>query len=96
MRDYFGTKYKKVPEFEISESMYWDWWDDDDYDWYQPWGKNYRKYTDFNVSYSIDSVGFVNWEEEYPISVKRGRLIDNILSRKEDSKLNTLSNFWPK
>ena len=44
MKDYFGTKYKKVPEFEIEESIYWG-WDDDDYNWYQPyWYLNNKKY----------------------------------------------------
>lgn len=90
MRDYFGTKYKKIPEFEINESMYWNWWDDD-WDYIDSLYRN-----DVMISYSIDNIGFVNWDEEYPLSVKRGRLIDNILCRKEDNKLNTLSNFWPK
>lgn len=92
-RNYFGTIFKNVPEFDIADSFWWDdWWGWDDpnfNDWNDDWSR---------VSYSRDKLsGLVNWEEEYPRHIKRGRLIDNILSRVErDNNLNTLSNFWPK
>lgn len=95
-RNYFGTLYKNVPEFEIYESF---WWDDDYYDEWDYYLDSYYAGHSINssIAYSYDKItGLVNWEEEYPKHIKRGRLIDNILCPIEkDNNLNTLSNFWP-